>query len=127
MNDKNLEPCEFCEHGNNMTVLRCNNVICNANNEYQNFELRKEKTMELEEALKASEQLRKTEDKCYWIAVPGRMARTDCTGDFLYLPNSRGLPDGEILTPYVGTVCPKCGRIVDIKDYAYELIPKADS
>ena len=83
--------------------------------------------MELEEALKASEQLRETEDKCYWIAVPGRMARTDCTGDFLYLPLSRGLEENEILTPYVGTVCPKCGKIVDIKENAYELIPDEDS
>jgi len=122
MNDKNLEPCEFCEHGNNMTVLRCNNDICNTNNGYQNFELRKERTMELDEALKASEQLREAENKCYWIAVPGRMARTDCTGDFLYLPNSRGLPDEEILTPYVGTVCPKCGKPIYIDENSYNLV-----
>lgn len=83
--------------------------------------------MELDEALKASERLREAEDKCYWIAIPGRMARTDCTGDFLYLPNSRELPEEEILAPYVGTVCPKCGRIVDIKDNAYELILKKES
>ena len=73
---------------------------------------RKEKTMD---------------DKCYWIAVPGRMARTDCSGDFLYLPLSRGLDEREILTPYIGTVCPKCGRPVDIKENEYELIPEKDS
>lgn len=78
--------------------------------------------MELEEALKASERLRETEDKCYWIAIEGRMARTDCTGEFLYLPLSRGLPDNEVLAPYVGTTCPKCGRPIDIKENAYELV-----
>lgn len=83
--------------------------------------------MELDEAFKASEQLREAEDKCYWIAVPGRMARTSCSGDFLYLPLSRGLEEAHILTPYVGKTCPKCGRIIDIKENAYELIPKVDS
>ena len=83
--------------------------------------------MELDEALKASERLREEDDKCYWIAVPGRMARTGCCGAFLYLPESRLEPENKILAPYVGTKCPKCGRIVDIKENAYELIPEEDS
>lgn len=78
--------------------------------------------MELDEALKASERLREFKGNCYWIAVPGRMARTDCTGDFLYLPNSRGLPDEEILTPYAGTLCPKCGKPIYIDENSYYLV-----
>ena len=67
------------------------------------------------------------DDKCYWIAVPGRIARTDCSGDFLYLPLSRGLDERNILMPYIGTKCPKCGRTIGIKENAYELIPEKDS
>ena len=61
-------------------------------------------------------------DNCIWIAVPGRMARTDCSGEFIYLSKSNGLEENNILAPYVGTTCPKCGRKIDISKYSYDLI-----
>lgn len=60
-------------------------------------------------------------DKCYWIAVSGRMARTNC-GDYLYLTKSNLLDEREELEPYVGSTCPYCGGKVYIDEHSYDLI-----
>lgn len=59
---------------------------------------------------------------CYWIAIPGRMARPDCLKEMVYLPESRDLPENDILKPYVGKTCPYCGRKIYIDEQSYELV-----
>lgn len=61
-------------------------------------------------------------DTCYWIAVPGRMARRDCDHEFVQLYKSRGLPETDILKPYVGTTCPNCGKQIMIDEQSYKLV-----
>jgi DNA-directed RNA polymerase subunit RPC12/RpoP len=61
-------------------------------------------------------------DYCYWIAVPGRMARIDCNHEMINLPKSRDLPESMILDPYIHEPCPYCGKRVMIDAHSYDLI-----
>ena len=61
-------------------------------------------------------------EHCYWIAVPGRMARIDCSKEMIYLPDSRDLPITRILDPYILKPCPCCGKPVLVDDKSYDLV-----
>lgn len=63
---------------------------------------------------------------CYWIAIPGRMARKDCDREMLYLNKSMSLPENDMLSPYVGEACPCCGKPIVVDEHSYDLI-KEDS
>lgn len=63
----------------------------------------------------------KRENGCYWIAVNGDMARRDCDGEMIFLkPNPT-----DKLAPYVGTICPGCGRKIFVDEHSYDLIRKS--
>jgi hypothetical protein len=59
---------------------------------------------------------------CYWIAIPGRMARVDCKKETIYLPKSRDLPETMMLDPYIQNPCPCCGKPVLIDSHSYDLV-----
>lgn len=61
---------------------------------------------------------------CYWIAIPGGMARTNCNKEMLYLNKSIKLPEEEMLTPYIGEKCPCCGNDIYIDEHSYDLVKK---
>lgn len=66
-------------------------------------------------------------DYCYWIAIPGRMARLDCDKDMIYLPKSMDLPESMMLNPYINEPCPHCGKKVMVDNRSYDLITENQS
>lgn len=60
-------------------------------------------------------------DKCYWIALANKRARTNCA-KYVDLYKSRDLPDTESLKPYEGEKCPFCGKIIFVDKDSYSLV-----
>ena len=62
------------------------------------------------------------DDKCYWIAIPGRVGRANCCGKYEYLSESMYDPENESLAKYVGKPCPFCGKPIVIDEHSYSLL-----
>ena len=63
-------------------------------------------------------------DGCYWIYISKEMARRDCDRHIFYLKKDMigNLPENKMLQPYVGTLCPMCGRKIFIDEHSYDLL-----
>lgn len=62
------------------------------------------------------------EGTCYWIAIPGHMYRRDCDHQVGYLYKTMVMPEKEGLKPYIGTICPNCGKKIVADEHSYDLI-----